>query len=254
MPVKMIVTDLDNTLLRRDKTISNYTVSVFKQLRERGILTAFATARYFRTVEEWLIPSIGIRPDIVISLNGACAYQNATFLYEATFSPEVGNALVRVLHKHGGKITAGTSRNRYTERPIENTHSSFTVDCCFDELINEEFHYVDVRGVDSSSLDGIAANLPDLRYQGYTDSALITFLHVNARKELALSSIIKQLNLSSDEVIGFGDDHNDIEMLRECGIGVAVANAINECKAAADYICGDCDNDGVAKWLERNVL
>jgi ribosomal protein S18 acetylase RimI-like enzyme len=42
-------------------------------------------------------------------------------------------------------------------------------------------------------------------------------------------------------------------MLRECGVGVAVANAIDEAKAAADYICDDCDNDGMAKWLEENV-
>ena len=254
MPVKIIVTDLDNTLLRRNKTISDYTVSVFKQLRERSILTAFATARYFRTVEEWLIPSIGIRPDIVISLNGAHAYQNATPLYEATFSPEVGNALVGVLRKHGGKITVGTSRIRYSERPIEDTHTSFSVECSFDKPINEGFHYIDVRGVDSSSLDGITTDFPELRYQGYTDSALITFQHVNARKGLALSSIMKRLNISLDEVIGFGDDHNDIEMLRECGVSVAVANAIDECKAVADYICGDCDNDGVAHWLEENVL
>lgn len=51
-------------------------------------------------------------------------------------------------------------------------------------------------------------------------------------------------------VIAFGDDHNDIEMLRECGVGVAVANAIDEAKAVADYICDTSDNDGLARWLE----
>ena len=43
-------------------------------------------------------------------------------------------------------------------------------------------------------------------------------------------------------------------MLRDCGIGVAVANAIDEVKAVADHICDTNDNDGVAKWLEENVL
>lgn len=50
MPIKLVVTDLDNTLLRRDKTVSDYTVTVFERLRERRVLVAFATARYFRTV------------------------------------------------------------------------------------------------------------------------------------------------------------------------------------------------------------
>lgn len=254
MSVKMIVTDLDNTLLRRDKTASDYTVNIFKQLREHSILTAFATARYFRTVEEWIIPRIGIHPEIVISLNGAHAYQGAMPLYKATISSETGNTIVGVLRKNGGKIMVGTSRIRYSERPIEDTHASFSVKYNFNEPIYEEFHYIDVCGVDSNTLDRIAIEFPELRYQRYTDSALITFQHVNAGKGIALSSIMERLNISSDEVIGFGDDHNDIEMLCECGVGVAVANAIDECKAVADYICGDCDIDGVAHWIEENVL
>jgi hydroxymethylpyrimidine pyrophosphatase-like HAD family hydrolase len=52
----------------------------------------------------------------------------------------------------------------------------------------------------------------------------------------------------------FGDDLNDAEMLRECGIGVAVSNALDEAKAVAGHICGDCDEDGVARWLEGNAL
>jgi hydroxymethylpyrimidine pyrophosphatase-like HAD family hydrolase len=55
-------------------------------------------------------------------------------------------------------------------------------------------------------------------------------------------------------VVAFGDDYNDVEMLSECGIGVAMGNAIDECKAVADHICGDCDDDGMAKWLEKNLL
>ena len=43
-------------------------------------------------------------------------------------------------------------------------------------------------------------------------------------------------------------------MLRECGIGVAVANAIDEAKAVADFVCDTNDNDGVARWLEENLL
>ncbi|MDR1537850.1 MAG: HAD hydrolase family protein [Clostridiales bacterium] len=42
--------------------------------------------------------------------------------------------------------------------------------------------------------------------------------------------------------------------MRDCGVCVAVANAIDEAKTVADYICGDCDDDVVAKWLEENVL
>lgn len=254
MPIRLVVTDLDNTLLHRDKTVSDYTVSVFKRLRERGILVAFATARYFRTVEEWIIPSIGVQPDIVISLNGAYAYANDRSLYQSTFSPDVGNELVTAVRKAGGMVTVGTDRIRYCERVIEDSHKSFSVACKFDEPIGENFHYMDLRGVNTAALDKIAGDFPTLRIQGYTDSALVTFQHINARKETALTAVMEQLNVSPNEVAAFGDDRNDIEMLRICGVKVAVANALDEVKAVADYVCGDCDEDGVARWLEENVL
>jgi FMN phosphatase YigB (HAD superfamily) len=63
--IKLIVTDLDNTLLRRDKTISDYTVDVFRRIRDRGVLVAFATARDFRFVTEHISPLFGIVPDIL---------------------------------------------------------------------------------------------------------------------------------------------------------------------------------------------
>ena len=55
-------------------------------------------------------------------------------------------------------------------------------------------------------------------------------------------------------LVAFGDDINDLEMVKNCGIGVAVENAIDDVKAAAKYICGTNDNDGVAKWLEEHIL
>jgi hydroxymethylpyrimidine pyrophosphatase-like HAD family hydrolase len=57
-----------------------------------------------------------------------------------------------------------------------------------------------------------------------------------------------------NDVAAFGDDFSDVEMLNECGIGIAVANAIVEAKTTADYICDTNDNDGVAKWIEEKIL
>ena len=75
-----------------------------------------------------------------------------------------------------------------------------------------------------------------------------------AAKQYAITEVCTQLGIKISEVVAFGDDYNDVGMLRECGVGVAVANAIDEAKTAADYICDTNDNDGVAKWLEENVL
>jgi len=56
------------------------------------------------------------------------------------------------------------------------------------------------------------------------------------------------------EIAAFGDDTPDIGMLRLCGLGVAMGNAIPAVKAAADVVIGTNDEDGIAEWLEETLL
>lgn len=61
-------------------------------------------------------------------------------------------------------------------------------------------------------------------------------------------------HISLEETAAFGDDENDLDMLQACGKGIAVANALESVRNAADEICGDNDSDGVAIWLKENVI
>jgi len=70
----------------------------------------------------------------------------------------------------------------------------------------------------------------------------------------SIEATAKYFGLALSDVAAFGDDFNDVDMLKECGVGVAVSNAIDEAKAAADFICESNDEDGVAKWIEENIL
>ena len=66
--------------------------------------------------------------------------------------------------------------------------------------------------------------------------------------------MIRLSGIRKEDIVAFGDDDNDIEMLRMCGKGVAVANAVPEVLRTADDITLSNDEDGVAKWLRRNLL
>jgi hydroxymethylpyrimidine pyrophosphatase-like HAD family hydrolase len=57
-----------------------------------------------------------------------------------------------------------------------------------------------------------------------------------------------------ERVVGFGDNLNDLPMFAACDVKIAVKNAKPEVKAAADYICGANDDDGVVKWLEDSYI
>lgn len=98
------------------------------------------------------------------------------------------------------------------------------------------------------------ANKNCCRLQSYRGENWYAFLPETAGKVQAVRESAKILNLSLNEIVAFGDDKNDMEMLRMCGIGVAVDNAISDVKDIADSVTLSNDEDGVAEWLEKNVL
>ncbi len=67
----------------------------------------------------------------------------------------------------------------------------------------------------------------------------------------AIDVICKHLNISTKEIIAFGDDYADIEMLEIAGTGVAMGNAVKELKDIADICIDSNENDGIAKYLEE---
>ena len=253
MNIKMIVTDLDGTLLRNDKTVSSYTVDVFQRVRERGVLITFATARDFRFVTEYITPMNGIAPDILIADNGALARYNDKDLYKKLVPNETLNTL---MSRYDLVRCISTERGYYLSGEYANDHRSLgkkeTVITDFSQLINEDALYVD--GNTDKVPSSLTENIPDVRIVTYSDVSLITVVHREATKLNALNAICNALKVKANEIAIFGDDYSDIEMLSNFTHGVAVANAIDECKTVAKYICDTNENDGVAIWLEENVL
>ena len=72
-------------------------------------------------------------------------------------------------------------------------------------------------------------------------------------KGVRLEIICKNMGISTTEAIAFGDSFNDISMLKKAGTGVAMGNAEEAVKAAADMITADCDSDGIAAALQKLI-
>jgi len=251
--IKLIATDLDNTLLRRDKTVSEYTADVFQRIRNRGILIAFATARDFRFVTEYITPRTGITPDILIADNGALVRYDGVDIYKKIIPSKTVNAL---MPRFKLVRCVSTEDAYYLSGEYSNDHWSIgkkaTVITDFSKVIEDDVFYL-YGNTDKSSLI-LTEDYPDIRAVTYSDVDLITVVHREATKLKALSAVQNELNIKTDEIAYFGDDYSDIEVLSSCKNGIAVANAIDECKAVANHICDTNENDGVAKWLEENVL
>lgn len=250
----MIVTDLDRTLLWTDKTLSDFTVSVFKKCISLGIKIVFATARPKRSVTEY---QAKIKCNGVVYHNGAVVYFNdkeinktgidyitaknilfniAKDIPDATLSIEINDTLyanfdTSTLWKYTTAITSD-----FTDLPAINA----------DKII--------VGASSAKEIEILEKYLSDDLYIELADNKLGLIMHKQATKMNGILHICDKCNIPISEIIAFGDDYNDIEMIKKCGIGVAMSNAIDEVKNASDYVCDTNDNDGVAKWLNEHLL
>jgi len=250
--VKLIATDLDDTILRRDNTVSDYAKSVFARCREKGILIAFATARsQTRTarIAEW------IPPDILISDMGAIARQGAKVLYKATMPPDVVSELVQRVCNDPQilQISIQSDGASFDSEPWEGNPHSVLTDFSKPVEFGDVYKFT-IRTADSQLPGIIAADFPGIGMISFRDTDWHAFHALGATKGNALLAVAAALGIPLGNIAAFGDDTSDIGMLRVAGIGVAMQNAIGEVKAAADCVCGDCDEDGAAHWIEENIL
>lgn len=93
-------------------------------------------------------------------------------------------------------------------------------------------------------------SLPDCDCVRFSDGFWYKFTKKNATKEDAILHICKKCGITIDEIVAFGDDYADIGMLKLCGMGIAMGNAIDEVKKVADYVIGDNDNEGIGRYLK----
>ena len=74
-------------------------------------------------------------------------------------------------------------------------------------------------------------------------------------KAIGIQKLLEYLNISKDEVIAFGDGHNDAEMLEYVGLGIAMGNALDKVKKASNYITTRIDDDGIYNALKHfNII
>ena len=116
----------------------------------------------------------------------------------------------------------------------------------------EELDSLDIVAADTALYQKIEEQIPLVTKSVYTTSAVsyrLEISHKNSGKATGLAYVLKLLDITPEETVAFGDGDNDAEMLEFAGLGVAMENATEHCKVAADIVCDCCKNDGVARFL-----
>ncbi|MBO7485457.1 MAG: HAD family phosphatase [Spirochaetaceae bacterium] len=252
MEIKLILCDLDGTLLRSDKTISDKSVQVLEQCRSNGILIGFSTSRGRANI----IPfEAKINPDIIICNGGASMVCRGKLIYTKTFTLEETRRMLAAAYKVCGdnaEITLDTLDSIYWNRKNDKS-TDYDWNSDYDDFrdFKEPAMKICVQTDDKDTAQKIAASVPGCDMLPFSDIPWYKFSAANATKEAAISFLCEYLKITPQNVIAFGDDHNDIGMLKMCGTGVAMGNAIAEVKAVADALTITNDEDGVARFLEK---
>lgn len=251
--MKLIITDLDNTLLRSDKSISEYTSRIFERVREKGHLVAFATARGYAIARFVDL----IKPDVLITNGGATVCVDGKIIYRNLMPGSDVEKIIQMCQRFkndGAQITIENDDGYYCNfEPADPDRRSVYTYSDFKDFRAPAYKVSPILERDEWA-NAIAQACPNCSLMSFREEKWRRFAAANSNKESALRILVQYLGIHLKDVIAFGDDLNDVEMLKIAGTSVAVGNAIKEVKAVANYVTDCNDNDGVASWIKRFVL
>ena len=251
---RLLLFDLDGTLLCSDKTISKRTLDVLKKCREKGIWIGVSTSRSRQNIQSFLGE---LQPDILITSGGALVECNHQYIYQNGFSKEETKRMIDTARGVCGadcEITIDTINSHYWNYKTDpKKQDQSWGDSIYTDFKNfeEESLKMCVEIFDQKQAEQLQAQLKDCDCIRFSDGYWYKFTKKEVTKEKAIQNLCAVCGIQTEEIIAFGDDYADIGMLKLCGKGIAMGNAIDEVKVEADLVIGSNDKDGIAEYLER---
>lgn len=275
MVYKMLVSDLDETLLNDDGTVHEANLAAIKQAVSAGFKFVPNTGRSFKSVQE-LLKTLGLYDQAgqyVISYNGAAIVENkdnqvlltrgmdfalAAKIFKAGLVNETVDVHVYTVDTLFIYNISPTDKQYMAERGVPYELMA-TDDLSF--LANEQpvmkviFEHPD-EAVREQIRDAVLAAVgADQVEATFSSSRYVEFNKKGVDKGSASLLLGEKLGIARDEIIAAGDNNNDLKMLTAVGLGVSVANGIPAIKEAADVVTTKTNNEGaIAEILEKYVL
>lgn len=255
--IKLVVTDLDGTLLDSDKSIPAGFFNAVRTLRSHGVRTVIASGRQYFNVTKLFAPVCDAID--VIAENGGLAFFEGECLFVNGLADEDVIAVLREVAKiptaypllcgaRGAYALDGSALFRagiapYYERrevsPAAYDHAASDTLCkiaVFDE-------------VDASRICGRFDRFTGRMHLALSGLHWLDFMNQGSDKGVGLQAIQERLGVSPEETMGFGDYDNDVGMLVHCGESYAMANAVDKVKAVCRHRAPSNDEDGVMAVL-----
>lgn len=262
---KAVAIDLDGTLLDSNSHLSKRNAAALEKCIINDIPIIIATARPERSIRRLIGQELSSCCSLVM-LNGAIAKGAIPLsgFHRETIQPEIVKEIVNTILKMEPlvRITIelegfefGWDTQVDAETLWQNNSATPDMVLPLDEAINRIPSKISVNGL-GKDLSVIARVISDHFVDSTTvfpndNMKFLNILSNKASKPIALRYLLNPQGITLDNVMAFGDDIPDIEMLTDCGISIAMANASPEILAIAKYHTNSNNDDGVAVVLEK---
>lgn len=262
--IKLVTSDIDGTLVPEGtKDLNPKVIEMVRELKKKGIIFAAASGRQF---DGMLKLFHEVADDMIfISNNGAYISCRGTKMFEAIMNPgDVKRLIPFIREQKGCYFTASTGTDGSY---VEDWSAESFVDLLVNGYGNKVTLVPDILALDQpiikvamykeEGIHGIAEEIKKEWGESFhvleAGSCWVDFVDHRADKGIALASIQKSLHISPDETMSFGDNLNDIGMLKQAGYSYAIGDARPEVKAAARYLTDTVERDGVLQVLEQLI-
>ncbi|HEN6671871.1 TPA: HAD-IIB family hydrolase [Streptococcus agalactiae] len=278
MAIKAVFFDIDGTLLNDRKNVQKSTIKAIRNLKDQGILVGLATGRGPSFVQPFL-ENLGL--DFAVTYNGQYIYSRSEIIYTNQLSKTTVYRLIRYAGARRREISLGTASGLLGSGIIGLGTSrlgqivSSLVPRKWAKAIERSFKHF-IRRIKPQNINSLMVILREPIYQvvlvateGESERIQKQFPRVKLTRSSPYSmdvisegqSKVKGIErvgqcygFDLSEVIAFGDSDNDIEMLSQVGIGVAMGNASQQVKENARYTTADNNDDGISKALAHYGL
>lgn len=260
--IKLVASDIDGTLLPEGTAQINPEIfEVIRKLKEKDILFAAASGRHYTSMSKLF--ELVKHDMIFITENGAYVCCRGYDMLEQVIDWELIREWVREVRQiPGASFTLDTKEGFYTESSdpvfldlVENGYrSKITV---VEDVLAQQYRVNKMAIYRRERIQEVAdlmiARWRDRLYCAVSGDIWVDFMNKDTNKGNAIRSIQEILKISPDETMVFGDNHNDLEMIRSATESYAVGNAAEAVKKAAKYVADTNVNDGVLKVLRTLV-
>lgn len=278
MAIKAVFFDIDGTLLNDRKNVQKSTIKAIRNLKDQGILVGLATGRGPSFVQPFL-ENLGL--DFAVTYNGQYIYSRSEIIYTNQLSKTTVYRLIRYAGARRREISLGTASGLLGSGIIGLGTSrlgqivSSLVPRKWAKAIERSFKHF-IRRIKPQNIDSLMVILREPIYQvvlvateGESERIQKQFPRVKLTRSSPYSMDVisegqskvkgiervgQRYGFDLSEVIAFGDSDNDIEMLSQVGIGVAMGNASQQVRENARYTTADNNDDGISKALAHYGL